>query len=386
MDCTNLRKRRQGREVIFLCANTTWYLYNFRKTTIQHLLSRDYIVGIMAPIDEYSSLLEDLGCSLFSVRIDAGGTNPLRDLKYILDVGITLLRQRPNLVLNFTAKPNIYVSLAASALGIPFINNISGVGSQLVGRSTVSIVLDILYKISQKGASHTFFQNTEDLELFLDRKYVARGKNTRLMGSGVDLSRFNLRPFVWGGPFIFLFIGRLLKEKGVEDFVKAASILKRRHSRSIQFQIVGFVGIDNPSAIKEEQLKLWIDKGYVDFLGASDCVEDVIANAHAVVLPSYYGEGVPKSLIEAAAIGRPIVTTNSIGCRDVVVQGVTGFLHEPRSLEGLVKACDSILCMSNEELEEMGRQGNIKARSQFSDEVNISAYAQQIEAALSEVR
>lgn len=359
---------------ICISANTSWYIYNFRATTITFLQEKGYTVFALAAEDKYSEKLEKMGCRVVTVKMNGGGRNILLDLALIKNVHSIFKKERPDIILNFTPKCNIYNAIAAKNLGIPFINNISGVGGQLLNKGLTSSILHWLYMFSQKYAHHTFFQNEDDMKLFLERKYLSRDKASRIMGSGVDLNRFNYREKTSKKQFKFLLVARMLKEKGIFEYVDAAKKMKQKYGSDVEFQLLGFLGVNNPSAIDQEQMNNWTTAGYVKYLGTSDTVEDIITESDCVVLPSYYGEGVPKSLIEAAALGRPIITTTHAGCRDVVDEGVNGYFCKPKSSDSLISACDTIYSLSEKARISMGRASHEKAKRQFSDQTNIALY------------
>lgn len=367
--------------LIAITANTSWYLYNFRKNTIRALLSSGYQVVAIAPKDKYSVKLEQLGCRFCNISIDAGGTNPFNDLGTF----ITFLRLhstlKPVACLNFTPKNNIYSTLAGWVCGLPCINNIAGLGILFIHESFPSRIAKVLYRFSQSKAKKLFFQNEEDRKLFLDNNMAAAELTERLPGSGADLSHFRLSPSVDDGTVRFLLVARMLYDKGIQQYVDAARILKKKY-KNCEFQLLGFLDVNNPSAVSRTTMNEWVAEGVVNYLGVSDSVELEISKVDCMVLPSYYREGVPKSLLEAGAMGKPIITTDNVGCRETVDDGINGFLCEPRSTEDLVAKLEKMILMSHEERLAMGRKSREKVEREFDEQIVIQKYLDAVDQVL----
>lgn len=369
-------------KTVVITSNTSWYLYNFRKNTIVALIEEGCRVIAVSPIDDYSQKFADLGAEYHHIEIDQGGTNPVRDI--ITYFGFMRLYRKinPDAVLNFTPKNNIYSTLAAKFFKARVVNNIAGLGMVFIHESLTSKLARFLYKISQRKADKIFFQNEDDRKLFLDHKLASPSVTDRLPGSGVDLTRFTLQPSENDGVVRFLLIARMLYDKGIGHYVEAARLLKAKYGDKVEFQLLGFVGVDNPSAVAEDEMQAWVDEGIVNYLGVSDSVENDIAKVDCMVLPSYYREGVPKSLLEAGAMGKPIVTTDNVGCRETVDDGINGYLCELRSTESLTEKLDLIIQMTHEERLEMGRQSRLKIEREFDEKIVIQKYLDAIEEVL----
>lgn len=365
-------------KTIAITANTSWYLFNFRKNTIKTLLECGYKVIIISPRDDYSDKLVALGAIFFHIDIDQGGTNPISDFKSLLQFYRFYSDIDIDVVLNFTPKNNVYSTLAASRFDIKIINNIAGLGFLFVNERLASKIARLLYRVSQRYAHKVFFQNEEDRALFVDNKYSSIDNTDRLPGSGIDLARFVVSPSSDDGVVRFMLIARMLYDKGIEQYVEASRELKSRYGRNVEFYLLGFLDVNNPSAVSKEQMQEWVDEGVVNYLGVSDSVEDEIAKVDCIVLPSYYREGVPKSLLEAGAMGKPIVTTDNVGCRETVEHGVNGFLCEPRSSKNLVLMLDKIICMSHEQRLLMGQYSRRKMEKEFDEQIGINKYVSAI--------
>lgn len=359
---------------IAISANTSWYLYNFRKNTILSLIENGYEVIAIAPKDEYSNKLIALGCTFVDINIDKGGTNPFKDLSTFYSFCKIYKKNKPVMVLNFTPKNNIYSTLAASLYQIPSINNIAGLGILFINESVSSKIARLLYKVSQSKASKIFFQNENDKELFLSKNLAPQHLTDRLPGSGVDLNRFELKEANDDGRVKFLLIARMLFDKGVGHYVDAARLLKEKYGDKVEFRLLGFLDVDNPSAVSKNQMNLWVNEGVVNYLGTSDSVEHEIAEVDCMVLPSFYREGVPKSLLEAGAMGKPIVTTDNVGCRETVDDGINGFLCELRSTESLALQLDKMISLTHRERLKMGRASRDKIEKEFDEKIVINKY------------
>lgn len=369
---------------ILITSNTSWYLYNFRKNTILSLINAGYQVVAVSPKDEYSKKLSNLGCEFIHISIDQGGTNPIKDIKTFFSFLKIYSKIKPSVVLNFTPKNNIYSTFAAKFFKAKVINNIAGLGMVFINESLTAKLARLLYKVSQHKADKIFFQNEDDRKLFLDNKLADVSITDRLPGSGVDLSRFTLQPAKGDGVVRFLLIARMLYDKGIGHYVEAARTLRAKYGESVEFQLLGFVGVNNPSAVTESEMQAWVDEGIVHYLGVSDCVEQNIAQVDCMVLPSFYREGVPKSLLEAGAMGKPIVTTDNVGCRETVDDGVNGYLCELRSTDSLIEKLELMIQMTHEQRLEMGRQSRLKIEREFDEQIVINKYLDAVKECLAE--
>ncbi|HET9355822.1 MAG TPA: glycosyltransferase family 4 protein, partial [Sphingomicrobium sp.] len=276
----------------------------------------------------------------------------------------------------FTIKPNIYGTLAARLTRTRALATVSGLGSAFLAGGPTGRLIDRLYRLSLSGAQAVFFQNEEDRELFLERRLVRREQVRRVPGSGIDLAHFGLSPLPNGSPQRFLFIGRLLWDKGVREFVEAARLVASSGHRA-EFHILGECGVDNPSAVTLAEVERWAADGIIRYLGPTDDVRPAIAAADCIVLPSYR-EGVPRSLLEGAAMGRPLIATDVPGCRDVVEDGDNGFLCAPRSASALADAIRRMLQLEPEEQVAMGRRSREKLEREFAVERVVAAYRSEL--------
>lgn len=371
---------------VMIALNTAWNLVNFRAGLIRALVAAGYEVVAVAPDDEYSARLAALGCRFVPLPMDNKGVNPGRDLLLLFRFIQLLRSERPDVFLGYTVKPNVYGSIAAHLLDIPVINNVAGLGTAFIKQNWLTKVVKTLYRVALFRSAKVFFQNDEDLELFVASGLVKQRVTGRLPGSGVDLERFAVGPLPSSsidgqGKVRFLLIARMLQEKGIAVYVEAGRLLRAKFPNA-EFCLLGFLDVQNPSAISREQMADWVAEGVVNYLGSSDDVRKEIAMADCVVLPSYYREGTPRSLLEAAAMSRPIITTDAIGCRDVVDNGVNGYLCNPRDAEDLADKMARFLEMSNEARVEMGLAGRSKIEREFDENIVIERYLEAISALL----
>lgn len=360
---------------IVFCANAAWNLYNFRLALMQSFLQAGWQVTGVAPADGYEQYLRQRGIGFVPVSVSRSGTNPLADLRTLWQLRKVYHRLRPDAVCQFTIKPNIYGTLSAASLGIPAVNNISGLGTVFISRSPLTKLVLCLYRHSQKRAAYVFFQNSDDRREFIENGLVAARRTGLLPGSGIDLERFGLRPLPAGkdDTFVFLMIGRLLKDKGAGEFIRAAEALHARYGRRVRCLIAGSTDAENRTSLSSDEVQRAAAEGAVEFLGRLEDVRGAIEAAHCVVLPSYR-EGTPRSLLEAAAMGRPLIATDVPGCREVVSHGQNGYLCAARDTAALTAVMERMLNSAPEDLERMGRESRHMAETRFSVQRVIEIY------------
>ncbi len=369
-------KKHAKQAKILLSSNSAWNLANFRKPVIEALVAAGFDVVAVASADGEEGRLEALGARFRPIRLRGAGTSPAEDSRLLLDYIRILRDERPAMFLGFTAKPNIYGSLAARLTGVPVAATISGLGSAFLKGGLLGGLLLRLYRLALGGARAIFFQNPADRELFIARR-IARPDQARLVaGSGIDLGRFAPAPIVEDGAFRFLLIGRLLLDKGIAEFVEAARIVRAKHPEA-RFQLLGGSVADNPSAVPQAELVRWAAETIVELLGVHDDVRPFISAANCVVLPSYR-EGLPRSLLEGAAMARPLIASDVPGCREVVDHGVNGLLCEVRSSASLAAAMERMLAMTPGERSAMGAAGRHKVEDEFDQRLVAQAYLAEI--------
>ena len=321
------------RKIAVIAANSAWNIANFRAPLIRALRDADWEVVALAPEDGSRSAVEALGAQFVPISIDSSGTSVLRDVRLLADYLRVLREVRPRVFLGFTVKPNIYGSLAARRLGIKVINNISGLGTAFIRPGPLNWLVSRLYRWALKRSARVFFQNRHDRDLFVERGLVRPEQAAIIPGSGIDLDRFRPAADPAGAPFRFLFVGRLLRDKGLVEYAEAARLLRPAWPH-VEFAILGFTDSDNRTAVPMAEVRRWQDEKLMTYLGETSDVRPFIADSDCVVLPSYR-EGLPRSLLEAAAMGKPMIASDVPGCNDVVVDGENGLLCEVRSASSL---------------------------------------------------
>jgi glycosyltransferase involved in cell wall biosynthesis len=364
-----------------IVANTAWYLVNFRLNLIKALLDEGHVVVAVAPYDaNHAAILCKTGVTFAPVAISGSGINPFRELLSILHLRKVLKQHRVNLVLSYTPKGNLYSALSALACGVPFVPNVSGLGRSFIRRNWVTRVVKLLYRLTLSRARRVFFQNLDDMAVFVEAGLVPRERCVRLPGSGVDLARFTLHPLPDRDPLqpAFLLVARLMWDKGVGEYANAARLVLKRYPLA-RFQLLGFLDVDNPSAVPRSQVEAWVEEGVLSYLGHTDDVRPFLMDADCVVLPSYR-EGVPRTLLEAAAMGRPVITTDAPGCRDTVVHGETGWLCRPGDAADLADKMLAYMETSPNERATMGRKGRARIETEFDERFVIDAYLRELRA------
>ena len=319
---------------IIISINTSWNIYNFRSGLVTFLKKEGHEVIAVAPKDDYSQKLEsELGCKFYPIDMDNKGSNPVKDIFLTFSYLKLFKKIKPDVILQYTIKPNIYGSIAARLLSIPTINNVSGLGTIFINPNNItSKVALMLYRFAFKFPKRVFFQNNDDLELFIDFNLVKKEISDVLPGSGVDLEKFKYSKKEKKEKFIFLMISRILYDKGIVEFIDAAREIKSKY-KNVEFQILGMHD-ESKGSIPKVKFKKWQEEGIVNYLGVTDDVVSKIITADCVVLPSYR-EGTPKTLLESLAVGRPIVTTNAPGCKETVINGENGYLCEIKNSKSL---------------------------------------------------
>jgi Glycosyltransferase len=357
---------------IAVVLNTSWNIYNFRMNFVTALLSRGYEVHTIAPVDDYTQYLREAGCIHHNVKMDSRGANPLKDSLLIGELYLIYKKIQPDVVLHYTIKPNVYGTLAATMLHIPVINNVCGLGTVFLKNNLVSAVALLLYKVSFRFAQKVFFQNPDDMKLFLDKKLVPAEAVDLVPGSGIDLSRFQPMPFRRNKPFTFLMISRLISDKGVFEYIEAVKKLQSE-GLNARFQLLGALDPEHKRGIQPAVVQSWIRDGLVEYLGTTNNVREFIERADCIVLPSYR-EGTPRTLLEAASSNKPIVATNVPGCNHVVQHNHNGLLCNLKDADDLA---EKMLAMSNfddETLKEFGQNGRSKIEAEFDESLVINKY------------
>jgi len=366
---------------IVATVNAAWNLVNFRMGVLRALIARGDEVVAVAPEDAASrATLAEAGIRLVALPMDSAGLSPARDLALLAGFRRVLGRERPAAMLGYTIKPNVYGSIAARSLGIPTLNNISGLGTGFMRQGMLNRVVRGLYRVGLAGAHTVFFQNRDDLAQFETLGLIRPSQAVLLPGSGIDLDRFAPAP---AGdptrPLRFLLVARMLWDKGVGEYVEAARMLRQAHP-DVRFGLLGGIGAENRTAIPAATVEAWVREGVVDYYPAVSDVRAPMADADVIVLPSYR-EGTSRVLLEASALARPTITTDVPGCRDVVDDGVGGLLCRVKDAASLADAMRRMIAFSPAERHAMGQAARARVERDYAEQRVIDIYLDRIAAA-----
>lgn len=360
---------------VLISVNTSWNIYNFRKSLIRALKDAGYQVVSAAPPDNYSERVRSLVVQHIALPMQNDGTSPFHDFLLFMRYLYLLRTLRPSLVLTYTIKPNIYGALAARVCGVPIIPNVSGLGTAFIHHNWLTPLVKLLYTLAFARVFRVFFQNMEDRDMFVGMKLVAPEKTVVIPGSGVDLDYFNpSHNAVRDGssPLAFVLIARLLWDKGIGEYVAAARIVKARYPE-VTFSLVGPRGIKNRTSIPDATVEEWIREGIIDYRGETDQVRDVIAAHDCVVLPSYR-EGMSRVLLEAAAMGKPLIASDVAGCHHIIAHEKNGFLCAPHDAQNLAECMLRFIGLTQTERLRMGQESRAKTEQEFDEKLVITTY------------
>lgn len=359
---------------IIVSANSTWNLQHFRGSLIKELIRHGHEIITISP-DPSGVEIDGVKFPHRSCKMVRSGMNPIQDVGYFSGLLRILLEEKPNFFLGFTIKPNIYGCIASRLCRIPAVPNVSGLGTAFLGASHLKRVALGMYRFAFRRATSVFFQNAADQSLFVAKGIVRPDRTRVLPGSGIDLDRFRMSGVPAG--LTFLMIARLLGDKGVREYVEAARRFRRTNPNAT-FRLLGDMDPHNRTGIAKSELDGWISEGIIEYLGSTSDVREHIRDASAIVLPSYR-EGLARTLLEGAAMGRPLIATSVPGCREVVREAETGFLCEPRSVTSLVAALDRFAEISTDERSRMGIRARTMAEEEFREELVFRNYLEVIE-------
>lgn len=362
---------------IAIVLNTSWNIYNFRSGLVRSFIEHGHDVYAISPIDHYTEKVRALGCHHIPVRMDSRGANPIKDLLLVAELYRIYKKIRPDIVLHYTIKPNIYGTLATAALGIPSINNVCGLGTMFLKDNLVSRVAILLYRLAFLFPKRVFFQNEDDLQLFLGKKMVKPQLCDLVPGSGIDLEKFAPHGKTGNRTFTFLLISRLIYDKGILEYIEAVEKLRSKGINA-RFQLLGAVDEKHKRGIPKKLIDDWANRQIVDYLGTTEDVIPYLREADCVVLPSYR-EGTPKTLLEAASLGKPLVATDVPGCRNVVDDGFNGFLCEARNSDDLAEKLEKMYRLEEETRQQMGINSRQKIENTFDEKFVIRKYHEVIQ-------
>ena len=363
-----------GRVGILL--NSAWHGYNFRLNLARHICQAGYEVVFLLPKDGHYSNKIEKDFQVLHLDMKANKSNLISDLRLLLDLYKNLKVIKPDIILGFTVKPNIYGAIVAKVLKIPFIANITGLGSVFINRTLTTVLVKILYRVSLSSVEHVFFQNKIDYNFFMSKHLIGEQVGSILPGSGVDTKKFSPQERSDKNHFRFLLVARVIREKGVIEYFKAAEKIKRKH-KSVEFLLLGEIPLGNKRAIPINEVLEWEKRGIINYLGITDDTSKYIADVDCVVLPSYR-EGCPRSILEASSMGKPVIVSNVVGCNQVVENNITGIFCKERSSDDLFRKMEQMLNLSDKDRERMGVSGRNKMIEEFDEVLVIDRYLEKI--------
>ena len=357
--------------------NSSMTMQNFRMGLMKELAQNpDYEVTVIAPQDNDISELRANNIRFIPVEMDCKGMNPFTDIHLMQQLRRIYRKEKFDFIFHYTIKPVIYGSWAARRARIPQISVITGLGYTFITKGWINKLVIRLYRSALKSAKEVWFLNQEDKTMFIEKEIVAAQKTRILNGEGVNLKQYSPRQAPKGKNFNFLYVGRVLWDKGVGEYVEAARVVKKQYP-SVCFKMLGPLGANNPASITQEQVEKWVHAGIIKYLGETQNVIPFMADASCIVLPSYR-EGISRVLLEAAAMEKPIITSNVPGCREIVVDGENGFLCEAQNTSSLSACMMHMLSLSQDERQEFGKKGRERVLERFDEQSTIEVYKEKL--------
>lgn len=356
---------------VLVLSNFGMGLYKFRKELLLELIKQGHKVFVSLPNDEYVPLLESLGCEYIESNVDRRGTNPIADMKLLSSYMKIINKIKPDIVLTYTIKPNVYGGIACRITKTPYLPNITGLGTAVENEGLMQKITLNLYKIALKNAECIFFQNEPNRQFFIDRGII-KNKSKVIPGSGVNLEQHPYEEYPNDKENIrLLFIGRIMKAKGIDELLEAARQIKVSY-KNVEFHLVGFC-----EEGYSEELRELNESGIIHYHGQQDDVHKFIKDSHATILPSYH-EGTSNVLLESASTGRPILASNVTGCKETFDACVSGIGFEVKSVKALISAIQQFLALPHENKKQMGIAGRKKMEQEYDRKIVINAYLEQI--------
>ncbi|MFD1385935.1 glycosyltransferase family 4 protein [Oceanobacillus oncorhynchi subsp. oncorhynchi] len=357
---------------ILILSNHHAYTYNFRKEIIQALLKQNYKVILVLPYGDKVELLKNMGCEFIDLPLDRRGMNPITDFKLFLRYRKIIKKVKPDAVLSYTVKPNLYGGIACRMGKVPFFPNITGLGSAVENNNPIQKFILFMSKQAYKNATCVFFQNEENKVFFY--KNNIKLKNYRVIpGSGVNVQDFSLLPYPSEDTIEFLYISRIMKQKGIDQYLDAAEYIKNKYN-NVNFHVLGFCEEDYYIS-KLQKLQ---NEKIIEYHGMQDDVKEFHRKSHCTIHPTYYPEGMSNVLLESAASGRPIITTNRSGCREIVDNGVNGYIIEQENTEELIRKIEKFIDLSPNEKKKMGIAARQKIEKEFDRKLVVEAYINEL--------
>ena len=357
---------------IFILANSCWNIYNFRIDLINHL-AKNHSLYVLAPQDNYTKYIVEKKIEYKKLEIKNSFKYIFLDILYIIKLTYYIIKFKPDYVLSFTIKPNIYSAFVSKFFKFKLIINISGLGSSIIKKSFLKKIILLLYKISFKNVYHIFFQNKYDQRYFTFNKIINnKSKYSVIPGSGINTDNYKFSP-QYPKEQRYIFIGRLIKDKGINELIESIKLIKKKYS-NIKFGIIGMIDKNNPSSISKELLDRYIENKLFDYYSFSLKVKDHIIKSRAVILPSYR-EGTSKVLLESLSLGRPIIVSDVPGCKELVNNGLNGIISKKKNINSLTESIESFIKLSESQCIQMGKNGNKFVNDFYSVKIIIKEYS-----------
>lgn len=357
-------------KVLFL-VNHDVVIYNFRLELVERLLADGHQVVISSPYGERIEDLKKLGCEYHEIDIARHGMNPAKEMSLIRKYKKLIKKVCPDIVFSYTIKPNIYGAIACRSMNIPCVANITGLGTAVENGGIAQKIAILLYKYAFTKIQKVYFQNTENMQFFIDHK-IAVDKHDLLPGSGVNLQRFVPLEYPCDNKVEFAFISRIMKEKGVDQYLEAAEHIRKKYPGTV-FHVCGFC-----EQAYEERLKSLHDRGIIIYHGMVRDIKSVLKDIHCTIHPTYYPEGISNVLLESSACARPIITTNRSGCREVIDDGVNGYIVNQKDSNDLIEKIEKFLALSWEDRKNMGLAGRAKVEKEFNRQIVVDKYMSEL--------
>lgn len=359
-----------SKKILFL-VNHDVVIYNFRLEIVERFLADGHEVHISSPYGERIDDLVALGAEYHEIQMERHGMNPLKELRILSEYKNLMKDIKPDIVLGFTIKPNIYGAIAARKLHIPFVANITGLGTAVENPGMAQRISILLYKYAFRDIQRVFFQNTENQQFFIDHN-IAVQAHALLPGSGVNLERYSYQEYPQDGIIKFAFISRIMKEKGIDQYLEAAEAIKKKH-KNVEFHVCGFC-----EAEYEGKLNEYHANGMVNYHGMIRDVAGFMSEMHCIIHPTYYPEGISNVLLEACATGRPIITTDRSGCREVVDDSMNGYMIPQKDGQALIEAIEKFLSLDWNEKKQLGLNARSKVEREFNRQIVVEKYVDEV--------
>ncbi|OPL08173.1 MAG: glycosyl transferase [delta proteobacterium ML8_F1] len=356
---------------IAILTNSINGLYSFRRELVEELLIKNSKIIISAPFDTKTNYFKDIGCNMVEKNISRRGTNPISDFKLLINYIRIINKTKPDVVLTYTIKPNVYGGIACRLTSTSQIANITGLGTAVENKGILQKITLALYKIGLRKSKCIFFQNKENMK-FMQFNDIGIENGKLIPGSGVNLSHYELMDYPESNHINFLFISRIMKQKGIDQYLDAAKHIKKRHPNT-SFHVLG-----NCEDSYRDILEEMSEKNIIKYHGRKDDVREYHKISHCTIHPTYYPEGMSNVLLESAACGRPIITTNRSGCKEIVDDGINGYFVEQQNTQDLIEKVEKFINLSVDERKQMGLAGRLKVERGFDRRIVIDAYLEEI--------